>query len=603
MAVEAQDPEERIEAANDSVGSILSKLRGISDTIAEAESRLEQVAGTVSSVGDGLDEMRIAALDVTGLLEAVPSLDDMLPVNTPIADAILANSLLAGADDPYLNEEEIINECSYGQRIVTGKFAVDDYNFETSQNDLLLETAGSSSGEMRVYEYPAGVKDSAAADARAALRIAECEAFRKTLSGKSQVKAFMAGGRFTMSEHQRSVLNQDYIIHSLHIEATPEHYGNKFEALPASVAFRPPRNSQLPRIHGTQTAIVVGPSGEEIFTDNYGRVKVQFHWDQEGKHDEKSSCWIRVAQGWTGKGWGIIFTPRIGMEVVVSFLEGDPDRPLITGMVYNAQQIVPYELPANQTRSTIKTHSSKDSDDGYNELRFEDKKGDEEIFLHAEKDYNIRVENDRVEVVKNDAVTVVHNNRQIFVEKPDPSSDKADKADKPALDGEAIDALVVKGGNRKTTVFGPDKSETHINEGTYEHIVGKTYTLTVKGDSITIEATGAQGSGDIIIKGKTISLESTLGDITVKSAKDFTLDAKMNVNTKAGLNMAHEAQVNFDNKAGVNFKAEAGVNLDNKAGAMLTNDAGAMMTNKAGAMQTVDGGGMLILKGGMVMIN
>ncbi len=603
MSIEQQDPEQRIEAANNSIVSILSRLKGISDTIANAEARLEQAVGTIGSIGEGLDEMRIASLDVTGLTNLIPSLDNLLPIATPISDAILANSLLGSTNDPFLNEEEIINECTFEQQLVTGKFAVDDYNFETSRNDLLLEVPGVSSGSMRVYEYPAGIKDSTTADARAALRIAEREAFRKTLSGKSQIKAFYAGGKFSMTEHLREELNQDYILHTLYIEATPERYSNSFEALPSSVTFRPPRNTSRPRIYGSQTAMVTGPSGEEIYSDQYGRVKVQFHWDQEGKYDEKSSCWVRVAQGWTGKGWGIIFTPRIGMEVVVSFIEGDPDRPLITGMVYNAQQPAPYDLPANQTRSTIKTHSSKETDDGYNELRFEDKKGEEEVFLHAEKDYNIRVENDRTEVVKNDAVTVIHNNRQIFVEKPDSSSDKSDKAKKPELDGDAIDTLIVKGGNRKTTVLGDDKFEKHINEGTYEHIVGKTYTLTVKGDSITIEATGSQGSGDIIIKGKTISLESTMGDIKLKSAKDYILEAKMNVNTKAGLNMKHEAQVNFDNKAGVNFKSEAGVNLDNKAGVMLTNDAGVTMTNKAAAAQTVDGGGMLILKGGMVMIN
>lgn len=598
-----QDPEAGITAANDSIDGILSRVQGLTDTITEAEERLEAVAQTVGSIGDGLEEMKIAALDVTGLADMVPGMDDMLPLDTPIADAILQNSLMAGAEEQFLNEEEVINECSFEQQLVTGKYAVDDYNFETSKNDLILEVKGATTGEMRIYEYPAGVKDSSTADAKATLRITEREAYQKTLTGKSQIKAFLAGGKFSMTEHQRSDLNQDYILHRVSIDASPERYANTFDALPASVTFRPTRKTKPPRIAGTQTAVVVGPAGEEIYTDKYGRVKVQFHWDQEGKNDEKSSCWIRVAHGWAGKGWGIIFNPRIGQEVVVDFLEGDPDRPLITGMVYNAQEVVPYDLPDNQTRSTIKTHSSKESEDGYNELRFEDKKGEEEIFVHAEKDYNIRVENDRVEVVKNDLVEVVHNNRQIFVEKPDPSSDKADVAKKPEMDSEAIDTLVVKGGNRKITVKGDDKFEKHENDGKFDHIVGKTFSLTVKGDTITIEATGSQGSGDIIIKGKTISLESTLGDIKIKSAKDFKMEAAMNVDTKAGLNMKHTAGVNYDNKAGVNFKSEAGVNLDNKAGVMLTNDAGAMMTNKAAAMQTVDGGGMLIVKGGMVMIN
>src|SRR5262249_48882265 len=148
-------------------------------------------------------------------------------------------------------------------------------------------------------------------------------------------------------------------------------------------------------VQGPQTAVVVGKAGEEIYVDKYGRIKVQFFWDREGKKDENSSCWIRVAENWAGKNWGIIFNPRIGQEVIVDFLEGDPDRPLITGRVYNAQQMPPYALPDNMTQSGILTRSSKGgSADNYNELRFEDKKGSEDIIFHAEKDYHRSVEHD-----------------------------------------------------------------------------------------------------------------------------------------------------------------------------------------------------------------
>jgi type VI secretion system secreted protein VgrG len=151
-------------------------------------------------------------------------------------------------------------------------------------------------------------------------------------------------------------------------------------------------------VYGPQTAIVVGKAGEEIWTDQYGRIKLQFHWDRVGQEDENSSCWVRVAQGWAGKNWGAMAVPRIGMEVVVSFLEGDPDRPLVTGCVYNSDTMPPYELPANQTRSTVKSQSSKGGE-GFNELRFEDKKGEEEVFMHAERDF-LRV------VKNNDALKV-----------------------------------------------------------------------------------------------------------------------------------------------------------------------------------------------------
>jgi type VI secretion system secreted protein VgrG len=171
-------------------------------------------------------------------------------------------------------------------------------------------------------------------------------------------------------------------------------YQNSFTSIPASTNFRPSRITPKPMIHGIQTALVVGPSGEEIWTDKYGRVKVQFYWDREGKKDDKSSCWIRVGHPWSGKNWGAIHIPRIGQEVLVSHMEGDPDRPLITGMVYNAETMPPYGLPDNKTQSGIKTRSSKNGgSDNFNELRFEDKKDQEEVYFHAEKDFNRVVEN------------------------------------------------------------------------------------------------------------------------------------------------------------------------------------------------------------------
>jgi type VI secretion system secreted protein VgrG len=165
-------------------------------------------------------------------------------------------------------------------------------------------------------------------------------------------------------------------------------------------------------VQGTQTAVVVGPKGEEIFTDKYGRVKVQFHWDREGKNNEESSCWVRVGTIWAGKQWGVIHIPRIDQEVIVDFLEGDPDQPIIIGSVYNAREMPPYKLPDNKTQSGIKSRSSKSgSAENFNELRFEDKKGEEEIYLHAEKNWNIMVENDKGQTVGHDETLTVKNDR------------------------------------------------------------------------------------------------------------------------------------------------------------------------------------------------
>ncbi len=196
---------------------------------------------------------------------------------------------------------------------------------------------------------------------------------------------------------------------------------NSFEAFPSTVPFRPARRTRKPLIPGTQTAIVVGKSGEEIWTDKYGRIKVQFHWDRVGKNDENSSCWIRVAHGWAGKGWGQIFLPRIGQEVVVSFLEGDPDRPLITGSVYNAEQTVPYALPGRADQEHGQEQHAPRAASGFNELRFEDKKDTEEVYFHAQKDQNLVIENDRTKKVKNDETITIKNNRTTTIEEKDES--------------------------------------------------------------------------------------------------------------------------------------------------------------------------------------
>ena len=191
-----------------------------------------------------------------------------------------------------------------------------------------------------------------------------------------------------------------------------DHYGNEFECIPYALKFSPPRITRRPIVSGPQSALVVGPPGEEIFTDKYGRVKVQFHWDREGKNDADSSCWLRVATSWAGQKWGSIHIPRIGQEVIVGFLEGDPDRPIVTGSVYNADMMPPYDLPANKTQSGIKSRSSKGAGSAnYNEIMFEDLKGSELIRTHAEKDQLLEVENDRTVIVGHDESIKIEHDR------------------------------------------------------------------------------------------------------------------------------------------------------------------------------------------------
>ena len=236
-----------------------------------------------------------------------------------------------------------------------------------------------------------------------------------------------SGFKFELQEHPNSENNADYVVVAARHEAAqsptyisdqPDIDGYKadFTAIAFGTPYRPPRLTPRPVVHGSQTAFVVGPGGEEIFTDKFGRVKVQFHWDREGKMNEGSSCWLRVAQTWASNGWGSMSIPRIGMEVLVNFLEGDPDQPIISGCVYNAQNMPPYTLPDDQTKSTMKSYSTKGGG-GFNEFRVEDKKGSEQIFIHAQKNQDIRVLNDCMETIMQDRHLIVENNQIELVKK------------------------------------------------------------------------------------------------------------------------------------------------------------------------------------------
>jgi type VI secretion system secreted protein VgrG len=332
-----------------------------------------------------------------------------------------------------LDAEDAVTAWQMEQELRTGKYSLTDYNFETPSTSLLsgeptVAKVGKNS-DYEIYDYPGEYLKHSQGDALTKIRMQEEEAGHLVVSGSSVCRAFTPGYKFDLKEHYRADMNDSYVLTEVqHVASvgssytsaeggSGEHYSNHFTCIPASVPFRPARITPKPFVQGPQTALVVGKSGEEIWVDKYGRVKVQFYWDRQGKKDENSSCWIRVSQNWAGKNWGAMWIPRMGQEVIVDFLEGDPDRPLITGRVYNAEQIVPYPLPDHQTVSTLKSRSSKGgASSNYNEIRFEDKKGSEQIFVNAEKDMDQRVENDSREYVKNDRHLIVHANQHELVE-------------------------------------------------------------------------------------------------------------------------------------------------------------------------------------------
>jgi type VI secretion system secreted protein VgrG len=319
-------------------------------------------------------------------------------------------------------------------RLQSGKVTYYDFNFQVPFNKLdatqptLYNVAYND--KLEIYDFPSGPArkyddidrgGGERADVqnvfddkqkRAEIAMQSLDAQYRTVTGTSDCCALTAGHRFTFFNHPQEAQNGEYVITSVthEVEQNPTYktsddienpYVNSFSCIPhgkGSSPFRPVRKTPKPIVRGSQTAFVVGPAGEEIFTDKFGRVKVQFHWDRHGKVDSDSSCWIRVGQAWAGNRWGMMFIPRIGMEVIVEFLEGDPDQPIITGCVYNPETMPPYDLPAEKTKMTIKSNSSKGGN-GFNEIRFEDKKGKEQIFIHAEKDEDIRVENNATETI------------------------------------------------------------------------------------------------------------------------------------------------------------------------------------------------------------
>lgn len=339
------------------------------------------------------------------------------------------------------------------------------------------------------------------------------DAGHEVFIGKSDVPIFTPGHRFSVKSHPVEDLNSEYVVTSIthSLRQSPEFTEdaripdspciNEFTAIahgkPGTVPFRPQRVTPKPIVHGSQTAYVVGPSGEEIYTDEYGRIKVQFHWDREGQTDGTDSCWLPVAQTWAGNGWGSMFIPRVGMEVIVHFLEGNPDNPMVSGCVYHPMNMPPYELPNNKTRSGIKTDSSKGGD-GYNEVRFEDLKDSEQIFIHGQKDLDVRIKNDRREWTGNDQHLIV-----------------------------IADQLEKIGGSNHLTIKEDQKikmgGERHVKVGSNEAIeIGGTQTVKISGDQ-GIQVTGAhstEATQALYIKGMNVVIEGMI-QLSLKASGSF----------------------------------------------------------------------------------
>ena len=456
---------------------------------------------------------------------------------------------------PELASSEVISTWERDYAFVSGKTALTDYNFEQPATNLLTTTdsvvqlSGISSFEQ--FEYPGTHIATARGTALAKLHIEEEEVGYDTANGTSRCTSFRPGGKFTLELHPSD--NGDYtftsIDHSGNDSAIPgishgsREYSNSFKVIPVATVYRPARRTPRPMAYGPQPAVVVGPSGEEIYTDKYGRVKLQFFWDRIGTKNESSSCWVRVSEAWAGKQWGIIFLPRIGQEVLVEFLNGDPDRPIVTGRVYNADQMPPYALPDNQTQSGVKTRSTKGGDDAtFNELRFEDGKDKEDVYFHAQKDFHRFVENDDDLKVEHDQTITIKNNRTLTVTEGNEVIEIT-KGDRTRTVKTGNDTLMVETGDRTSTV----------KTGKDTHTVESDHTVTVKtgNDVHTVETgnrtatvkTGNEvlnvdtGNRTVTVKTGNDELTVTSGNHTIKiSAGTSTIEAATSITLKVGGN-------------------------------------------------------------------
>ncbi|MGA2448621.1 MAG: type VI secretion system tip protein TssI/VgrG [Polyangiaceae bacterium] len=333
------------------------------------------------------------------------------------------DTLAVAARDPHRDATtQYIRQWQALTALATSRFTHTDYDFRGPRTPLEVTRAASDRGaspDWERYDYPGGYTSTDVGEIYARVRVEQCRAGVQRWEGESNARGLTVGATFAVDHYERFDQNRKYLVigADYHIRgqdvltspgATDEPFSCAFQAISADAVFRTPYKTPKQVARGPLTAVVVGPDGQEIWTDNFGRIKVQFHWDRTGKRDQTSSCWMRVAQAWAGTGFGVQFIPRIGQEVLVDFLDGDPDRPLVTGCVYNGTHDLPFKLPNNQTQSGVRTRSSPGGmlSTG-NEIRFEDAIGAEELFVQAEKDMNFLVKNDETVTIVNDRTDAV----------------------------------------------------------------------------------------------------------------------------------------------------------------------------------------------------
>ncbi|SEL27748.1 type VI secretion system secreted protein VgrG [Stigmatella aurantiaca] len=467
-------------------------------------------------------------------------------------------------------QEDHVARFSYVQQVRPGRAVLRDFNFKKPALPMEASQSAAVDADLEVYDSPGEYQDPgrgspAKGTTLAKLRLEAWQASRLEAQGESDCERLVPGRLFNLKEHSRGDYNARYLLtqvnHTgyqpqvLEEEASQEEfrYSNHFTCIPEKVPYRPERLTPRPHIRGGQTAVVVGPSGEEIHVDEWGRVKVQFHWDRQGKMDADSSCWVRVSQLWAGEQWGRMFLPRIGQEVIVDFIEGDPDRPIITGRLFNGNNLVPYELPKEKTKSTLKSNSSQGGN-GYNELRFEDEKKKEQLFMHAERNMDVHVKNDSFETILNDRHQTIG------------SAGKKGKV-----------------GDQNEQVY-RDKSLT-VHRHSQEHVGGD---LKLKVGGID----EGQGNVDIIIQSHRVELVHKDSHLHVQESLLEKVDGSHSLQVGKSLHV-HVGQLNA---------VETGKEVHFKSTKIVIEAAKGITLKGPGGFITIDAGGIAI-KGNKVLLN
>jgi len=487
----------------------------------------------------------------------------------------------------------------HGFQFVPGKFTQNDYNFTTPTTDLtaseptVVTLSGVSSYEL--YDYPGGYGTTGDGTTLSKVRMQEREWEYEMIRGAGSYGSFSTGGKFEITDHPvdgeksksyalvaiEHELVEPVQYYSASIPGPRQSYRNRFVCIPATIVYRPRRRTPRPYIRGPQSALVVGSSGQEMLTDQYGRVKVQFYWDRVGQKDENSSCWIRVAQGLAGNTWGLQFLPRVGQEVLVEFLDGDPDRPIITGSVYNADQMPTYALPSLQNKSGLRTRSTTEgSDTTFSELTFDDTKGAEQVYFHAERDFLREVENnDTLNVgydLKNpgDQTIKIYNNRTVTIENGNEVLD-IQTGNRTVTVEKGNDTHEVQTGNRTVTIDKGNDALT-ISEGNLTVTITKgneTVAISAGNRSVTLD----KGNDTLTLSAGNHSIEMSAGSSTISAMNGITL--------KCG-----------ENKIVI---SPSGITI---SGTTVSVEGQTQATVK-GPMVTVNGSGTVEVKGGVIMLN